>query len=137
MNPLAILIDILALVVGVIAGYFFHRYQADQAAKARHEKADDILKAATSQARLIESGSRESATKIVQAAESEMKERRIELNRETERLDKRRGELDSRFDKIEQREATLNKASHRLTSAPTRSTNCTKINSKNLSRSQT
>ena len=34
MNPLAILIDILALVVGVIAGYFFHRYQADQAAKA-------------------------------------------------------------------------------------------------------
>ena len=38
-----------------------------------------------------------------------MKERRIELNRETERLDKRRSELDARFDKIEQREQTLNK----------------------------
>ena len=81
--------------MGVAAGYFFHRYQAERAAKAKQEKADDILKAANSQARLIESGARENATKIVQAAESEIKERRIELNRETERLDKRRGELDA------------------------------------------
>ncbi|MCX6057802.1 MAG: ribonuclease Y [Chloroflexi bacterium] len=110
MNPIfVLLIDFLTLVIGVAAGYFYHRYQAERATKAKQEKSEDILKAATSQARLIESGSRESATKIVQAAESEMKERRIELNRETERLDKRRGELDSRFDKIEQREATLNK----------------------------
>jgi len=109
MNLIVLLIDFLALVVGAAAGYFFHRYQAEKAAKARQEKADDILKIANEQARLIESGSRENATKIVQAAESEIKERRIELNRETERLDKRRGELDSRFDKIEQREQTLNK----------------------------
>lgn len=110
MSPLlALLINVLVLIVGVSAGYFFHRYQAERAAKARQEKADDILKAASSQARLIESGARENATKILQVAESEMKERRLELNRETERLDKRRGELDSRFDKIEQREQTLNK----------------------------
>jgi len=109
MNPIVLLIDFLALVVGATAGYFFHRYQADKNARARQEKADDILKIANEQARLIESGSRENATKIVQAAESEIKERRIELNRETERLDKRRGELDSRFDKIEQREQMLNK----------------------------
>ena len=110
MNPIIVfIVDLLTLIIGVAAGYFYHRYQADRATKAKQEKSEDILKAATSQARLIESGSRDSATKIVQAAESEMKERRIELNRETERLDKRRGELDARFDKIEQREATLNK----------------------------
>jgi ribonucrease Y len=109
MNPIVLLIDFLTLVIGVVAGYFFHRYLADRAARARQEKADDILKIANEQARLIESGSRENATKIVQAAESEIKERRIELNRETERLDKRRGELDARFDKIEQREQMLNK----------------------------
>ena len=109
MNLLNILMVLLALVIGVGTGYLFHRYQADIAAKAKQNKAEDILKAANSQARLIESGSRENATKIVQAAEAEMKERRIELNRETERLDKRRGELDSRFDKIEQREQVLNK----------------------------
>jgi ribonucrease Y len=109
MSPIVLLIDFLALIIGAVAGYFFHRYQAEKAAKERNEKADDILRIANEQARLIESGSRENATKIVQAAESEIKERRIELNRETERLDKRRGELDSRFDKIEQREQTLNK----------------------------
>jgi ribonuclease Y len=109
MNPIVLFIDLAALVVGAVAGYFFHRYQAEKAAKARQEKADDTLKIANEQARLIESGSRENATKIVQAAESEIKERRIELNRETERLDKRRSELDSRFDKIEQREQMLNK----------------------------
>ncbi len=109
MNPIVLFIDLITLIIGVAAGYFFHRYQAEQAAKARNEKADNILKIANEQARLIESGSRDNATKIVQAAESEIKERRIELNRETERLDKRRGELDARFDKIEQREQTLNK----------------------------
>ncbi|CAG0952073.1 partial Ribonuclease Y, partial [Anaerolineae bacterium] len=109
MTPIILLTDFIALVVGIAAGNLFHRYQAERSAKARQEKADDILKAANSQARMIESGARENATKIVQAAEAEMKERRIELNRETERLDKRRSELDIRFDKIEQREQTLNK----------------------------
>jgi ribonuclease Y len=109
MSLIGIIVDIFALLVGGVAGYFIHRYQAEQAAKARQEKADDILKAANAQARLIESSSRENATKIVQAAEAEMKVRRVELNREMERLDKRRSELDARFDKIEQREQLLNK----------------------------
>jgi len=109
MNPITIFIEILALVVGVAAGYFFHRDQVDRATKAKQDKADDILKAANTQARMIESSARENATRIIQAAESEIKERRIELNRETERLDKRRAELDSRFDKMEQREQNLNR----------------------------
>lgn len=109
MNPINLLIVFLALLVGVTAGYFIHRYQAERAAKARQDKADDILKVANSQARMIESGARDNATKIAQAAESEIKERRIELNKDTDRLEKRRSELESRFDKIEQREQTLNK----------------------------
>jgi len=109
MNFISVLIDILALVVGAAAGYFFHRYQVEQLRKNQQERADNILKGANEQARLIESQSRENATKIVQAAEAEIKERRIELNKETERFDKRRSELDSRLDKLEQREQTLNK----------------------------
>ncbi len=109
MNPLSVAIDVLVLVVGVAAGYFFHRYQADQATKAQQDKADNILKIANEQARLIESQARESATKIVQASETEIKERRIELNKETDRLDKRRTELDGRAEKLEQREQNLNK----------------------------
>lgn len=109
MNPIILIVDILVLGVGLVAGYFLHRYQAERAAKNQQDKADNILKGANEQARLIESQARENATKIVQAAESEMKERRIELNKETERLDKRRSEVDSRSDRLEQREQQINK----------------------------
>jgi len=109
MSPINVIIDIVVLVVGLAAGYFFHRYQADIARKNQQDKADTILKGASEQARLIESQARENAVKIVQAAETEIKERRIELNKETDRLDKRRSELDSRVERLEQREQTMNK----------------------------
>jgi ribonucrease Y len=109
MNAISIIIGFLALVLGGVAGYFYHRYQSDRALKNQQDKADNILKVANTQARLIETQARESATKIVQAAESEIKERRIELNKEADRFDKRRSELDSRADKLEQRDQTLNK----------------------------
>ena len=109
MNPISIIIDILVLVVGVAAGYFFQRYQQDRALKNQQDKAENILKIASEQARLIESQARESATKIVQSAEGEIKERRIELNRDADRMDKRRTELEARADKLEQREQALNK----------------------------
>jgi len=109
MNLLNIILDIVFLGVGTLLGYFLHRYQADRALQNQQQKADSILKGANEQARLIESQARENAVKIVQAAESEIKERRIELNRETDRLDKRRSELDNRVEKLEQREQALNK----------------------------
>jgi uncharacterized membrane protein YdjX (TVP38/TMEM64 family) len=69
MSPITLFItSLLTLIIGAVAGYFFHRYQAEQAAKARNEKADNILKIASEQARLIESGARESAAKILKTA---------------------------------------------------------------------
>jgi len=109
MNAISIIIGFLALVIGGVAGYFYHRNQNERALKNQQDKADNILKVANTQARLIETQARESATKIVQAAESEIKERRIELGKEADRLDKRRSELDSRADKLEQRDQNLNK----------------------------
>src|SRR5512144_3130781 len=109
MSWITVLLSILMLAAGLAIGYFFHRYQADIALKNQQDKAENILKGASEQARLIESQARENAVKIVQAAEAEIKERRIEVNKETERLDKRRTELDGRADRLEQREQTINK----------------------------
>jgi ribonuclease Y len=109
MSPISIIVDVIVLIVGVAAGYLYHRYQNERALKNQQDKADNILKVANEQARLIETQARESATKIVQAAESEIKERRIELGKEADRLDKRRTELDSRAEKLEQREQSVNK----------------------------
>ena len=109
MNPWTVIVDLIALGVGVAAGYFLHRYQAEKAVRNQQDKADNILKGASEQARLIESQARENAVKIVQAAESEIKERRIELSKETDRLDKRRSELENRIERLEQREQAINK----------------------------
>jgi len=109
MNWTNLIIGVIFLIAGVATGYIFHRYQAETARKNQQDKADNILKGASEQARLIESQARENAVKIIQAAETEIKERRIELNKETERLEKRRSELDSRVERLEQREQTVNK----------------------------
>src|SRR5574342_95950 len=109
MNLMGWIIALLFLILGAVAGYLFHRYQVEVARRNQQEKADNILKGANEQARLIESQARENAVKIVQAAETELKERRIELNKETERLDKRRSELEGRIERLEQREQTINK----------------------------
>src|SRR5512138_1223122 len=109
MSWITVLLSIVMLAAGVAIGYFFHRYQAEVVRRNQQEKAENILKGASEQARLIESQARENAVKIVQAAEAEIKERRIELNKETERLEKRRTELDSRVERLEQREQNINK----------------------------
>src|SRR5512146_1227853 len=109
MSGITFIIVLLALILGFAAGYLFNRYQRERLLKGQQDKADSILRIANEQARLIESQARESAVKIVQAAETELKERRIELNKETERLEKRRSELDSRVDRLEQREQAINK----------------------------
>ena len=103
MSGLTFIIILLALILGFAAGWFFNRYQRERLLKGQQDKADSILRIANEQARLIETQARESALKLVQAAEGELKERRVELNKETERLDKRRSEVDSRADKQEQR----------------------------------
>ena len=78
MNPIIFtVISLVLLIAGLAIGYFFHRYQADIALKNQQDKAENILKGASEQARLIESQARENAVKIVQAAEAEIKERRI------------------------------------------------------------
>ena len=58
MSPWNILIDVLALLVGITAGYLFHRYQTDKAIKDQQQKAESILKGANEQARLIETQAR-------------------------------------------------------------------------------
>jgi hypothetical protein len=69
------------LVIGIVIGYFLHRLQSERLLRNQQDKADNILRVANEQARLIDSQARESATKIVSAAETELKERRIELSK--------------------------------------------------------
>ncbi len=104
-----ILPPLLALLLGLAVGYMAHRYQVERQRQQDESKAEDILKGANEQARLIEIQARDNALKVMQDAEKELKERRHELNQEESRLQKRRNELDNRVEKLERREQTLNK----------------------------
>ena len=106
-NP--ILIPLVALLLGLIVGYLAHRFQVERQRRLDESKAEDILKGANEQARLIEIQARDNALKVMQDAEKELKDRRHELNQDESRLQKRRNDLDSRAEKLEHREQNLNK----------------------------
>lgn len=109
MNAFPFVIAVVALLVGLAAGYFIHRAQVERTQRDQQARTANILKGANEQARLIEVTARENAQKLVNSAEQDVKERRAENSREAERLDKRRTELEGRADKLEQREQVLNK----------------------------
>ena len=104
-----ILTPVMALLLGLLVGYMAHRFQIERRRQQDQSKAEDILKGASEQARLIEIQARDNALKVMQDAEKELKERRHELNQDESRLQKRRTEVDNRVEKIEQREQVLNK----------------------------
>jgi ribonuclease Y len=109
MNPQTFLITGFALLMGLVIGYFISRYLSERVLQKEKEKADSILKGASEQARLIEIQARDNALKVVQSAETDVTQRRAELNREEDRIQKRRAELDTRLERLEQREQVLNK----------------------------
>jgi ribonuclease Y len=109
MSPIFYIVEIITLLIGLAAGYFFSRYLYEKSLREQQEKADNVLKVANEQARLIEIQARDNALKVVQGAEAELSQRRAEINREEDRLQKRRAELDSRVERLEQREQALNK----------------------------
>jgi ribonuclease Y len=109
-EPVAIVvIGILALLVGLAIGYFVSRSLAEKTLGNQRDKAEKIVQEARDQARTVEIQARDNALKISQAAEIEITRLRSELNREDERLQKRRAELDGRVEKIEQRDQALSK----------------------------
>ncbi|MCS6995199.1 MAG: ribonuclease Y [Anaerolineales bacterium] len=108
-GPIIFILEILTLIAGFAAGYFFNRYQVEKRRREEQAKAQGIIQEATDKANKIELEARAKALKIVQEGEREINQRRSELNREIERLDRRRSELDSRAERLEQREQNLNK----------------------------
>ncbi len=104
-----ILTPVMALFLGLLVGYMAHRFQIERRRQQDQSKAEDILKGASEQARLIEIQARDNALKVMQDAEKELKERRHELNQDESRVQKRRAELDLRVEKLETREQALNK----------------------------
>ncbi len=110
MEPIVgIVIAALTLLLGLAIGFYISRSQIEKDRRNQRDKADKVLQETREQARTIELQARDNALKISQDAEGEITRLRTELNREDERLQKRRAELDSRVERLEQREQAVNK----------------------------
>jgi ribonuclease Y len=97
------------LAAGLGVGYYISQNQAEKKRQEEIALAKSIVQAATERASKVELDARDRALKVVQTAETDLNQRRNELNREVERLDRRRTELDGRVEKLEQREQNINK----------------------------
>ena len=109
MQPIAYVVAVLTLILGLVIGFLVSRAQSEKARREQRDSADKIVSSAREQAKTVELQARDAALKITQSAEAEINRLRSELNHEDERLQKRRAELDGRVEKLEQREQAVNK----------------------------
>lgn len=106
----------LAIGVGLgVAGLLvYQNVQATGRKRQVEEEAARILSEAQNQARQTIVDARDEALRIQREAEENAKRRRLEIDRESDRLQKRREDLDARYERLELREQNLNKRQSKL-----------------------
>jgi ribonuclease Y len=93
-NPvLLIIITLSAALIGGLIGFLIKKTLVENKRRAQNIKADHIIAEAREKAREIELEAKDNALQITQKAEEELARRRNELNKEDDRLQKRREEL--------------------------------------------
>ena len=104
---IAVIIAIATLAVGVLVAWLIARSIERRKQEKLELEAKDLISQAQEQASQSLLEAKDEALKITRQAEIELAHRRSELNKEDDRLVKRREELDHRFDQMQQREAAL------------------------------
>ncbi len=113
-----IVLALVGLAIGVGLGmgglYLYQQTQMTNRKRQAEEEVARLLGKAQDQAKQIVIEARDEALRIQREAEDNAKRRRIELDRESDRLQKRREDLDARYERLELREQALNKRQSKL-----------------------
>lgn len=109
-----IVIAIISLVVGGGIGYLIHYYQMKALGTAARLEAQRIIDEAQTEAREITLSAKDEELRLREQAENDIKRMRQNLQREEERLQKRRETLDGKMDQLENRERRQNQRQSRL-----------------------
>ncbi len=113
-----IVLALVGLAIGVGLGsaglYLYQQSQMTNRKRQAEEEMARLLSEAQDQAKQIVIEARDEALRIQREAEDNAKRRRIELDRESDRLQKRREDLDARYERLELREQALNKRQSKL-----------------------
>ncbi len=110
---IALITAVVALAAGAAAGYSYHRRQVRLETAAKHDElaahTRSIVQEAETQARETVLKARDEALRIRKDADEEAVRRLADLNKEDQRLLRRREDLDRRQDQLEQRRSQLDK----------------------------
>ena len=97
----------LALVLGVVIGYFVRQLVANREIQRTRKEAQNLLDEATTKHNELLRAAREEAIKVGNAAEAENKERRLEIQRLEKRSNQRTEALERKLEGVERRERDL------------------------------
>jgi len=97
----------LALVLGILIGYFVRQLVARREIQKTRKEAQNLLDEATTKYNELLHAAREEAIKVGKAAEAESKERRLEIQRIEKRANQKEEALERKIEAVERRERDL------------------------------
>jgi len=97
----------LALVLGILIGYFIRQLVANREIQKTRKEAQNLLEEATTKYNELLRAAREEAVKVSNAAEAESKERRLEIQRIEKRVNQKEEALERKVEAVERRERDL------------------------------
>ena len=107
MDHISIMIGGLALVLGILVGYFIRQLVANREIQRTRREAQKLLDDATTKYDELLRGAREEAIKVANAAEADSKERRLEIQRIEKRVSQKEEALERKIDAAERRDREL------------------------------
>jgi len=102
-----VMIGGLALVLGILIGYFVRQLVANREIQKTRKEAQNLLDEATTKYNELLHAAREEAIKVGKAAEAESKERRLEIQRIEKRANQKEEALERKLEAVERRERDL------------------------------
>jgi len=102
-----LIIVALALVLGILVGYFVRQLVANREIQRTRKEAQKLLDEATTKYDELLRAAREEAIKVANAAEAENKERRLEIQRIERRVHQKEEALERKLEALERRERDL------------------------------
>ena len=107
MEHISIMIGVLALVLGILVGYFIRQLVANREIQRTRKEAQKLLDDATTKYDELLRAARQEAIKVSNAAEAESKERRLEIQRIEKRVNQKEEALERKLDAVERRDRDL------------------------------
>ena len=97
----------LALVLGILIGYFIRQLVANREIQKARKEAQNLLEEATTKYNELLRTARQEAVKVGNAAEAESKERRLEIQRIEKRVNQKEEALERKVEAVERRDRDL------------------------------